>query len=519
MPDFTDIIVGAGSSGATLAERLSSDPDRRVLLIEGGPDYPGVETIPADLRNVNMPATSHDWGYDAEMLPGRRMPYPRGKVTGGSSAINAAIALNPTPADLAEWVALGNDEWAYDAVEPVLAELERDSYGARSEYGHARQAPFQRAADPTLLTTHRAFLQACLDLGHAFVPDHNDHATSGTGPVPLNAAGGTRVSFALTGLEPARDRPNLTVRADSLVDRVVVEDGRVVGVELKHLLRTELVTGARVTLCAGAIGTPAILLRSGIGPSADLAELDIPVVADLPGVGRHLRDHTQIGFTIDAASGPIDASLPWLQVLLRWTAPGSPDRNDMQCLFFHLPKQPALRLVTSLMRTTSKGVVRITSRDPAKAPDIRLNLVSEAEERRRLVEGLRLIARLANADALGPVRGDVAHLDDGSRVAVAALEERFADAEAAEAYVQAAVGHYLHPVGTARMGPESDPTAVVDQRCRVRGIEGLRVADASVMPAMLGVNTHLMCVAIGRRVGGWMLDEPVGASAAERDAA
>lgn len=511
MPDFTDIIVGAGSAGATLAERLSSDPDRRILLIEGGPDYPGVEAIPADLRNVNTPAVSHDWGYDAEMLPGRRMPYPRGKVTGGSSAINAAIALNPTPADLAEWVALGNDEWGDDAVRPILAQLERDSYGARIEYGHARQTPFQRAADPTLLSTHRAFLQACLDLGHPFAPDHNDAASTGVGPVPLNASGGMRVSTAFTGLEPARDRPNLKVRADSLVDRVVVEDGRVVGVELKHLLRNERVTADSVTLCAGAIGTPPILLRSGIGPADELAALGIPVVADRSGVGRHLRDHTQIGINLEAKGGPIDASLPWLQMLMRWTAPGSPDLNDMQCLFFHLPRQPALRVVTSLMRTTSEGAVTLASRDPARAPDIRLNLVSHAEERRRLVDGLRLIARIAVSDALAPVRGDTAHLDDGSEIEVAELTDHFADADVAEAYVRAAVGHYVHPTGSAKMGPESDPLAVVDQRCRVRGIEGLRVADASVIPAIPSVNTHLTCVAIGHRVGEWMLAESAAA--------
>lgn len=507
MADFDDIVVGAGSSGATLAEALSVDGARRVLLLEAGPDYVGIENIPSDLRNVNTPALSHDWGYDAEIVPGRRMPYPRGRVTGGSSAINAAIALHPTPEDLRRWVALGNTEWDYGSVIGVLDQLERNSDGATPGGGQARQTPFQRAADPTLLRTHLAFMQACLSLGHRFAADHNDPVSSGVGPVPLNASGGLRVSTAFTSLEPARDRPNLTVRAGSLVDRVVMDGSRVAGVELVQGAGRELVTAGRVTLSAGSIGTPPILLRSGIGPSGELAELGIPVLADLPGVGRQLRDHAQIGFNMEAASGPIDTTLPWIQVLLRWTARGSPDRNDMQSVAFHLLAQPAIRLVTSLMATRSEGSVRILSRDPAQAPVIRLNLARHPEEIRRLAEGLRQLAAISSDAAFAPVQRGIAYLDDGSQVETAALAEHFSDDATAEAYIEQAVGHYLHPVGAARMGPADDPAAVVDQRCRVRGVHGLRVADASVMPAIPQVNTHLTCVAIGKRVARWMLNE------------
>jgi choline dehydrogenase len=314
------------------------------------------------------------------------------------------------------------------------------------------------------------------------------------------------MSTAITSLEPIRDRPNL-IRGNSLVDRVLFDGGQVAGVELAHADQREIVTAHRVTISAGAIGTPAILLRSGLGPTDELTALGIESVADLPGVGANLIDHPQIGFSLTAHAGPSDGSLPCFQVLPQWTAPGSEDRNDMQSMPLHLPEQPAIRLTTAVMCPRSSGTVRLVERSPHTAPDIRLNLASDPDDIRRLGDGLRQLTDIAVASDVAALHDGIAHLDDGTQIHARALRAHFDDTATANTYVAESASHYVHPAGTAKTGSKDNSTAVADQPCRVRGIRGLLVADASVMPSIPRVNTHLTCVAIRQRVGTWILNE------------
>jgi choline dehydrogenase-like flavoprotein len=265
--DFDDIIVGGGSAGAVLAARLSQDPARRVLLLEAGPDYPTLESIPAHLRDGwRMSLRDHDWALTAQAVPGRAIPYPRGRVIGGSSAVNATIALRGVPADYDQWAALGNDQWSWAKVLPHFRRLEDDPEGDQTLHG--RGGPIAiccwRPDEP--IPVQRAFLQVCRRLSFAEVTDHNHSQAAGVGPFPQSRRGRLRLSTAIGYLLPARHRPNLTIRPHCLVNRVLVAGDRAVGVDIASDGGPAQVRGRRITPAAGAIGSPAILLRSGIGP-------------------------------------------------------------------------------------------------------------------------------------------------------------------------------------------------------------------------------------------------------------
>jgi choline dehydrogenase len=299
------------------------------------------------------------------------------------------------------------------------------------------------------------------------------------------------------------------VRANTLVDRVLVEYGRTVGVLLAPRDGGEAVKirAGRVTLAAGALATPGILLRSGIGGRAELARYGIRTVVDLPGVGANLREHAHVGINLNATGPVADDNTYWWQVLLQWTSPGSELRNDMQTLLLQEQVQPSLRLMLNLMAPQSAGSVTLGGLDPTNEPDIRLDLVSDPADMIRIVAALPTLVEMAGAAAMAPHHDGTAVLDTGETIAVGELAARFTTPEAIEEYVRQSVTHYVHAVGTARMGPEDDPDAVVDERLRVRGVSGLRVVDASVMPTVPRANTHLTCVVIAERAAAWMRDE------------
>ena len=511
--DFDDIVVGGGSAGAVLAARLSEEPARRVVLLEAGPDYASLESTPDDLQDGSrMSLRAHDWGLTAEAVPGRVIPYPRGRVIGGSSAVNATIALRGVPADYDEWAALGNDEWSWAKVLPSFRRLEDDPEGDSELHGRGGPIGICRWRPDELIPVQRAFFDVCRNLGFPEVADHNHPEAAGVGPFPQNRRGRLRLSTALGYLLPARHRPNLTIWPRCLVNRVLVTGGRAVGVDIAGDGGPGQVRGRRITLAAGAIGSPSILLRSGIGPRAALAGLGIEPVADLPGVGAGLADHPVTRLLLVPKPGSCDPESPLAQVVLRYTAPGSGEFNDMQqVMFSHVDVAGiggqqavaavgtplAIGLPVALERPRARGRLRLASPDPRVPPLIDLNFATDPQDLRRLVEGVRLAWQIAHQPQIARHTHHVAQLS----------EETMSSDDALAAYVRATVSTQFHPCGTARMGPPGDAMAVVDQHCRVRTIENLRVADASVMPAIPRANINLTAIMIGEHVSDWMRDE------------
>ncbi len=504
--EYDDIVVGAGSAGAVLAARLSEDPARSVMLIEAGADYPGVEQTPADLLHTWISAGPHDWGLVAKATGDREIAYPRGKVTGGCSAVNGHIALRGTPEDFDEWAAWGNSEWGFAQVLPYYRKLENDRDAQGDFHGTSGPIWIERPRAETWQPINRAFNEACREMGYAEVWDQNDPRSTGVGPWPRNRRDGIRISTAIGYLNPARHRLNLTIRPFSNTHRVVIEGGRAIGVEVECGGVVQTLRGRRVTLSAGAINSPAILMRSGIGGRGELGALGIETVVDQPAVGRNLIDHVLVPVVANPAPGvPHDVNVT-NPIGIRYTASGSSEFNDMQMYIFtffdkslwvgselDLPV-PSIAVTPGLQRPRARGRVSLRSADPNVPADIDLNYVGHPEDMRRMVEGVRIAWRLMNSARFAPYVKEF----------VGITREIVASDSATADFVRNNCGTIYHPTSTVKMGPDSDKEAVVDQYCRVRGVQGLRVVDASVMPNIVRANTNLTCIMMGERAAEWM---------------
>ncbi|UNO38458.1 GMC family oxidoreductase N-terminal domain-containing protein [Streptomyces sp. MST-110588] len=514
------IVVGAGSAGGVLASRLSEDPSRSVLLLEAGPDYgTTVAGLPEDVATSPASTHTHDWGFTSEPgALGRPVSLPRGKLVGGSSAINSAIALRGQPGDYDNWAAGGNTGWSFADLLPAFRRVERDLDFAGPWHGAQGPVPVRRHGPGELNEPQRAFHDACVALGHPVVTDHNAPGACGVGPVPVNRVDGVRQSTALTYLARARDRANLTVRGQVLVDRVLVRGGRARGVRLADPQGTELRAG-QVILAAGTYGSPPVLMRSGIGPAHHLRDLGIPVLADLPGVGGNLQDHPAVTLTFTGTvPAPADPREPVLQTFL--TCRVGEERNDAgpsgtaalgasdltagpgtagpSCApdlqIFPQgpeadpdggPRESVVTLWVALLRPYSTGRLLLRSPDPRHAPRIDVGFLRDPRDSHRLVEGMRLARRIAAT----PPLADLLRAERSPGPGVSTPEEL------TEA-LRRTVSGYQHAAGTCRMGPYDDPEAVVSPTGAVHGVEALYVIDASVMPGLPAANTHLTTMAI-----------------------
>jgi choline dehydrogenase len=518
---YDDIIVGAGSSGATLAARLSEDPNRSVLLLEAGPDYRTIEETPHDLLRSLASLTDHDWGWQANASPQREIAYTRGKVIGGCSAVNGSVAIRGMPSDFEEWAALGNREWTFEKVLPFYRRLEHDADFAGDFHGQGGPIWIERPRPSSWHPLVSAFHASCLAMGYPDSPDFNDPDSTGVGPCARNVRDGIRISTAIGYLQPARSRLNLTIRGDCQANRVILDNGRTAGVEVEAGGSMQRVYGRRVTLSAGAVASPAVLMRSGIGPRAELEQHGIRTVLDAPGVGANLIDHPLVlmmaelsGKAVQPAEGTVHSR--WT-IVLRYTSSGSKELNDMQLYLAPIVESEVLRSLApgqrtlpptlivfpGLQRPHSRGRLTLRSASPGDQPHIELNYFSDPEDMRRMIEGVRLAWKVMNQPELaagwqGPIIGG------GQQT----LDQTTLDSDTAIAdFVRNNCGTIYHPAGTVKMGPANDPMAVVDQFCRVRGIEGLRVVDASVMPNIVRANINLTCIMIGERVADWMRAE------------
>ena len=499
------VVVGAGAAGAVIAARLTESDAHEVTLVEAGPDYPrsadDIEQLPRDLRDGRQNSMKdHDWRYAYRAVEHRlwgavKMPFPRGRVIGGSSAVNTCIALRGQPFDYDEWSALGLPAWSWERCLPAFKRLEHDLDVVNDWHGQDGPVPVRRHTAAELVPWQAAFLEACAELGYERCADTNDPTTTGAGPHAMNKVDGERMSAARCYLTTrVRARPNLHILANVTVRSVRFVNKRVQGIVAMRHGREFEIKADRVVLASGAIGSPGILLRSGVGSASDVARVGAAMVADVPGVAAKLLDHPGVAvFLKPHQDGMARLDHPLIQTVCRYTSVGSDCPNDMQLQpgsFVPLPGYPVPWVTVSACvgKPRGAGRLRFTSGHVQDAPILETALLTNADDLRMAREAFRHIGRLANTKALAAL----------ARPIWPSSSPWNKDGEFRHAPAQMCGSGY-HPSGTVPMGPDGDPMAAADERGSVRGVTGLFVCDASAMPTIPSSNTHFPTLMMGER--------------------